>query len=81
MALADRNSDVAKKFTPIVLKWVVGEDGGLFKGRMKFCRPLFVMTSKVDYDLAVKTFKAYETAFHPIARKLIEKVSFVPSST
>jgi leukotriene-A4 hydrolase len=74
VALADPESDVAKRFTPIALKWIVGEDGATFKGRMKFCRPIFVSASKVDYDLAVKKFKAYQAAFHPIARKLIEKV-------
>ncbi len=41
---------------------------------MKFCRPTFVRAGKVDHELAVKTFKAHASAFHPIARKLIEKV-------
>ncbi|KAI0685548.1 hypothetical protein BC835DRAFT_1289940 [Cytidiella melzeri] len=66
-AFVDHGSEAAKKYTPAALKWVVGEeDGSFFKGRMKFCRPTFVLTSKVNYDLAVKTFKAYQNAFHPI---------------
>lgn len=72
--MLDPQSSAAKKYAPAALKWVVGEEGGSFKGRMKFCRPTFVRAGKVDHELAVKTFKAYASAFHPIARKLIEKV-------
>ncbi|KAI0089923.1 peptidase family M1-domain-containing protein [Irpex rosettiformis] len=73
VSLSDPQSDAAKKYAPAALKWVVGEEGGSLKGRMKFCRPTFLRASKVDHELAVKTFKAYADAFHPIARKLIEK--------
>jgi hypothetical protein len=45
------------------------------KGRIKFCRPIFRAVSKVDYKLAVDTFGKSKQAFHPIARKLIEKVN------
>ncbi|KAI0809140.1 peptidase family M1-domain-containing protein [Irpex lacteus] len=73
VALSDPESAAAKKYAPTALKWVVGEDDGSLKGRMKFCRPTFVRAGKVDHELAVKTFKAHSSAFHPIARKLIEK--------
>lgn len=77
VALSDPESAAAKKYASTALKWVVGEDGGSLKGRMKFCRPTFVRAGKVDHELAVKTFKAHSSAFHPIARKLIEKVRFL----
>ncbi len=41
---------------------------------MKFCRPVFRAASKVDKELAKKTFVKNKTSFHPIAQKLIEKV-------
>lgn len=57
-------------------KWVVGEDGsGVIKGRGKFCRPVFRSIAKIDRDLAVKYFEKHKAEFHPIVRKLIEKVS------
>lgn len=57
-------------------KWVVGEDGsGVIKGRGKFCRPVFRSIANVDRGLAVKYFEKHKAEFHPIARKLIEKVS------
>ena len=43
---------------------------------MKFCRPIFEKTGKVDHALAVKTFREYQTSYHPIAQKLIEKVGY-----
>lgn len=43
---------------------------------MKFCRPIFRAASKVDKDLAVHVFGKAKDEFHPIARKLIEKVIF-----
>jgi leukotriene-A4 hydrolase len=56
-------------------KWVVGEDGsGVIKGRGKFCRPVFRSIAMIDRDLAVKYFERHKAEFHPIARKLIEKV-------
>lgn len=55
--------------------WVTGADGtGLIKGRMKFCRPIFRALFKVDNKLAVDEFVKAKNAFHPIAKKLIEKV-------
>jgi len=56
------------------VRWVVGDDGtGVIKGRMKFCRPIFRLVNKVDKNLAVSVFTKAKDAFHPIARKLIEK--------
>lgn len=75
VALQDRSSSAAKKYTPEALKWVVGSDGsGVVKGRMKFCRPIFSATGEVDHESATKTFRQYQSSFHPIAQKLIEKV-------
>ena len=57
--------------------WVVGKDGsGVIKGQMKFCRPVFRAVRKVDADLAKQVFEPSKYAFHPIARKMIENVSF-----
>jgi leukotriene-A4 hydrolase len=76
IALADPSSDAAKQFANEAAKWVVGGDGtGVVKGRMKFCRPTFRAIAKVDKSLAVETFTPNRSAFHPIAAKLIEKVS------
>ena len=78
LALAEPQSEAARLYAPEALKWVVGDDGtGVIKGRMKFCRPIFRATNKVDHDLTVKTFLAHKTSFHPIAQKLSEKASFL----
>ena len=78
VALLDTSSESAKVFAHDALKWVVGDDGtGIIKGRMKFCRPIFQETGKVDHELAVKMFRKYQKSYHPIAQKLIEKVSLV----
>lgn len=42
-------------------------------GRMKFVRPLYRSLSKVDYDLAAKTFEKNRDFYHPICRQLVEK--------
>ena len=76
VALADPSLAAAKSFAIEAAKWVVGDDGtGVVKGRMKFCRPTFKAIHKVDATLSVVTFSKSKDAFHPIARKLIEKVS------
>ncbi|KAG8836286.1 hypothetical protein FRC17_007436 [Serendipita sp. 399] len=64
-------SPAAKDFAQSAADWVV--DPTSLKGRMKFCRPLFKALYKVDPNLAVKTFEANKTAFHPIARRMIAK--------
>jgi leukotriene-A4 hydrolase len=75
LALRDHTSHTAKAFAGEAANWVVGDDGtGVIKGRMKFCRPVFRAVYKVDKNLAVSTFQSKRYAFHPIARKLIEKV-------
>ena len=75
VALTDPKSLAAKSFAPEAAKWVVGDDGtGVVKGRMKFCRPVFKAVHKVDPELSVAVFSKSKSAFHPIARKLIEKV-------
>ena len=76
LALRDPNS-VPEQLVQDAARWVVGEDGsGVIKGRTKFCRPVLRSVAKVDRDLAVKYFERHKSEFHPIARKLIEKVSW-----
>ena len=41
---------------------------------MKFCRPVFRAVNRADPEAAKSTFMKYRSAFHPIARRLIEKV-------
>jgi leukotriene-A4 hydrolase len=70
----------ASDFVGKALKWVTGRDGtGVIKGRMKFCRPTFRAASKVNAALAKDYFSQSQEEFHPIARKLIEKVTSMPS--
>ena len=76
LALRDENS-VPENLAQDAVRWVVGDDGsGVIKGRAKFCRPVFRSVAKIDKDLAVKYFEKHKAEFHPIARKLIEKVSW-----
>lgn len=42
-------------------------------GRMKFVRPSYLMLNKVDHDLAIKTFKKFESFYHPICKAMIKK--------
>jgi len=45
-------------------------------GRMKFVRPLYRHLNEVDRDLAVKTFEAHESFYHPICRGMVSKDLF-----
>ncbi|OCB89221.1 hypothetical protein A7U60_g3588 [Sanghuangporus baumii] len=66
----------AKVIAEEAANWLVGEDGtGVVKGRMKFCRPVFRAVYRAEPVIAIKTFQEYKSEFHPIARRLIEKVS------
>jgi len=77
LALRDPSS-VPEHLAQDAAKWVVGDDGsGVIKGRAKFCRPVFRSIAKLDKDLAVKYFEKHRAEFHPIARKLIEKVNWL----
>ncbi|KAF7295355.1 Leuk-A4-hydro-C domain-containing protein [Mycena indigotica] len=74
LVLSPPTSETAKRFVGDAAKWVIGDDGtGVIKGRMKFCRPVFREMVKVDRELALETWKANKTGFHPIAQRLIEK--------
>lgn len=76
LALRDPGS-VPEHLALDAARWVVGDDGsGVIKGRAKFCRPVFRSIAKIDRDLAVKYFGKHKAEFHPIARRLIEKVSW-----
>jgi len=75
LALKDPSSAAAKKFALHAVNWIIGEDETrVIKGRMKFCRPVFRDVFKIDQDLAVHKFLDAKMSFHPIARRLIEKV-------
>ncbi|KAG6829889.1 hypothetical protein H0H92_003022, partial [Tricholoma furcatifolium] len=75
LALSEPQSEAAKTFAPDAANWIVGADSesGLIVGRMKFCRPTFRAVFKVDGSLAVEVWKRKKDAFHPIARRLIDK--------
>ncbi|KZT09024.1 metalloprotease [Laetiporus sulphureus 93-53] len=74
IAFADPTTDAAKELAPAAANWVVGKDSsGVLKGRMKFCRPVFREVNRVNHKLAVDTFVPSKDAFHPIARRMIEK--------
>ena len=76
LALLDP-SVVPERLPEEAAKWVVGDDGsGVIKGRAKFCRPVFRSIARIDKVLAVKYFEKHKAEFHPIARKMIEKVSW-----
>ncbi|EGN92717.1 hypothetical protein SERLA73DRAFT_127308 [Serpula lacrymans var. lacrymans S7.3] len=75
VALLDPSSSAAKMYASEAVRWVVGDDGtGVVKGRMKFCRPVFRAVYRVDKTLALEVFETFKNSFHPIARKLMEKV-------
>jgi hypothetical protein len=79
LALADPKADAAKAFAPEAANWVVGTDGsGVVKGRLKFCRSVLRCVFRVDEQLAVDVFSKHKDLFHPIARRLIEKVTAHP---
>jgi len=72
----DPSTTAAKELVVAAMKWVIGEDGsGSIKGRMKFCRPIFRMCSRVERQLILNNWKRVKSSFHPIAQKLINKVS------
>ena len=78
VAFSDPSSTAAKTLVTDAAKWLTGDDEtGVIKGRMKFCRPVFLSVSRVDKDLAVRSWEKAKKNFHPIARKLIEKVNKV----
>lgn len=75
VALLDPTSSAAQSYAGPAARWVTGTDGtGVIRGRMKFCRPTFRAVARADRPLAVEIFTANKDAFHPIARRLIEKV-------
>jgi len=78
VAFSDPSSTAAKILVTDAAKWLIGDDEtGVVKGRMKFCRTVFRGVWSVDKDLAVRSFEKAKDKFHPIARKLIEKVNKV----
>ena len=77
LALLDPLAPGVQVFAKAAAKWVTGSDGtGIIKGRMKFCRPVFRAVYRVDPSVARDEFVKYKLAFHPIARRLIEKVVY-----
>ncbi|KAJ3851125.1 peptidase family M1-domain-containing protein [Lentinula lateritia] len=79
-SLADPSSPAAQKYAAEAADWVIGGGSGMVVGRMKFCRDVFRAVFKVNKDLAVNAFQKEKNSFHPIARKLIEKVNRVLAS-
>ena len=76
VALSDTSSSAAKEFALTVTKWIIGDDGsGIIKGRMKFCRPMFKAVAAVDRDLTISQWNRARDQFHPVAKKLIDKVN------
>ncbi|THH04799.1 hypothetical protein EW145_g5260 [Phellinidium pouzarii] len=76
LALLDPSTVESKALASEAARWVVGDDGtGILKGRMKFCRPVLRAAHRADPEAAKRIFGAYKTSFHPIARRLIEKVN------
>ncbi|KAF8139623.1 peptidase family M1-domain-containing protein [Boletus edulis] len=73
IALRDPSSSAAHAYAVDAAQWVVGADGTGVKGRMKFCRPVLRAVGSVDRGIAVKWYREYREAFHPIARGLIDK--------
>jgi leukotriene-A4 hydrolase len=65
-------SSSASTYLKSAADWVV--DPKLIKGRMKFCRPVFRKMADVDKEFALATFRSNAQFFHPIARRLIERV-------
>lgn len=58
------------------LKNDVGEKANLnIKGRMKFCRPTFRAMYTVDEKYTREVWGLSRVYFHPIARRMIDKVS------
>ncbi|KAH7881496.1 uncharacterized protein C8R40DRAFT_1065158 [Lentinula edodes] len=78
-SLVDPSSPAAQKYAAEAADWVIGGGSGMVVGRMKFCRDVFRAVFKVNKDLAVNAFQKEKNSFHPIARKLIEKVNRVSS--
>lgn len=75
VALLDPLSEAAKEFAPLAANWVVGNDeSGIVRGRMKFCRPTFRAIARANKEIAIAVYSKWKEAFHPIARRLIEKV-------
>ncbi|KAI5118514.1 hypothetical protein M0805_007683 [Coniferiporia weirii] len=76
LALLDPSTPESKHLAEQAARWVVGDDGtGIVKGRMKFCRPVLRAAYRADAEMAKRIFSDNKTAFHPIARRLIEKVT------
>lgn len=68
-------SAASQIFAEDAASWLV--DPKALKGRMKFCRPVFRGIYQANPALAKEIWLSNSRYFHPIARKLIEKVSFI----
>lgn len=68
-------SAAGKDYAARAAAWLVDKKG--IKGRMKFCRPIFSAVNAVDSELAKSTWGANRQFFHPIARRLIDKVCYL----
>lgn len=74
VALLDPQSTKSEQYATAALGWIVGEEDGMVKGRMKFCRPIFRAAFSVNKAMAQDKYEEHKGSFHPIARDLIELV-------
>lgn len=75
LALLDPLTPEAHSLAREAANWVVGNDGtGIVKGRMKFCRPVLRAANRANPSVTKDIFTMHKASFHPIAKRLIEKV-------
>jgi len=74
VALLDPKSAKSEQYATAALSWVVGDEDGMVKGRMKFCRPIFRAAFAVSKAMTQNKYQQHRSSFHPIARDLIEQV-------
>jgi leukotriene-A4 hydrolase len=79
IAFADPTTEAARTYANEAATWVTGAGTGMPIGRLKFCRPVFRGMFKVDKKIALDTYAESKQFFHPIARKLMEKVRLISS--
>lgn len=77
--LASRNVELKSSYFSIALRSEVASAYPLVAellgevGRMKFVRPLFRSLTKVDRDLALRTYAKNRDFYHPICRAMVAK--------
>lgn len=73
------NAEVKFRFFKVLLKGRVTKEYQVFAdwlgtvGRMKFVRPGYILLNECDKQLAVETFKKFESLYHPICVAMVKK--------